>query len=636
MCGIAGFLSRSGDVPLLEAMLTQIQHRGPERNSTYTNNHVGLGHARLSIIDLEGGWQPIPNEDEALWIICNGEVYDYQAMRERLLKAGHRFRTGSDSEVILHLYEQFGVEGFKQLNGQYAFAIWDGRTNALILCRDRVGICPMYYTFAGDEFYFASEMKALLHAPGVYPEPDLQALQAIWTFWTSPTRTPLKGICEFPTGHYAIIKPNERTLKPERYWQLDFTPRLWRFEDALEAFESTLDDAVRVRLQADVPVGAYLSGGLDSSVTTALGRRHANTLHTFSITFDDPNYDESPQQKVVADYFGTQHHILHVYSEKLAAALPSVVYYTEQPQLRAGPISMFLLSESVRDHNFKVVITGEGADEFLVGYDIFRETAVRRFMSRNPNSVMRRQLTRRLYTYLPGRDKLQRGLEVGFQRSLEQVNDPLFSHMQRWKNTANQMLYFTPEIRAQFDQELIFQEIRQSLPEGFDHWHWLARAQTLEISTFMSAYLLSSQGDRVMMGHAVEGRFPFLDHRLIELANSFPPSFKLRSLKQDKYVLRQMGKKLLPEAIANRPKVPYRTPNYELFKAKAFQRLHDSISDEELRATGFFVPSAVHKLLHKVQNADLPSEMDTMALLGIVTTQLWHQAFVQQKAVASL
>lgn len=633
MCGIAGYFNRAQDVPLLEAMLTRVQHRGPERNSTYIADGIGLGHARLSIIDVEGGWQPIPNEDESAWIICNGEVYDYQTMRNRLIEAGHRFRTGSDSEVILHLYEECGVDGFKQLNGQYAFAIWDGRTQSLVLCRDRVGICPMYYTFVGDRFYFASEMKALIEVPEVQAEPDLLALQAIWTFWTSPLRTPLRGIFEFPTAHYAVVRPGDRSLNPRRYWQLDFTPRDWRFEEAVEAFEALLDDAVRVRLQADVPVGAYLSGGLDSSVTTALGRRHANTLHTFSITFDDPAYDESAQQKIVSDYFGTRHHIMHGDREKLAAVLPEVIYHTEQPQLRAGPISMFLLSDSVRATGFKVVITGEGADEFLAGYDIFRETAVRRFMSRNPSSAMRRQLTRRLYTYLPNRDVLQKGLELGFQRSLDHADDPLFSHIQRWKSTASKNLYFTPEVRAQFDAEVIYDEIRQSLPPDFEHWHWLAQAQTLEVSTFMSAYLLSSQGDRVMMGHAVEGRFPFLDHRLIDLVNSFPPSFKLRSLQQDKHVLRKVGEKLLPDSIAYRSKVPYRTPNHEIFKAESFRPVEDLISEDALRATGYFNPSAVQRLAESVRTSAMPGEMDTMALLGIVTTQLWHQTFIERKAV---
>ncbi len=632
MCGIAGYFNRPQDAELLEAMLSAIQHRGPERRSSYTCEAVGLGHARLSIVDLANGWQPIPNENETVWIICNGEVYDYQSLRQTLVQAGHRFRTGSDSEVILHLYEEYGVEGFRQLNGQFAFVIWDTNSRSLVLCRDRVGICPLYYAFAGDRFYFASEMKALLKVPEIRVEPDFLSLQALWTFWSSPCRTPLRGIFEFPPAHYAVLEPGNRSLKPRRYWQLDFTPQPWRFDDALDAFEALLDDAVRVRLQADVPVGAYLSGGLDSSVITGLGRLHADTLHTFSITFDDPDYDESAPQKVVSDYFNTQHHIMRGDREKLAGALPEMVYHTEQPQLRAGPVSMYLLSETVRAHQFKVVITGEGADEFLAGYDLFRETAVRRFMSRRPESAMRRQLIRRLYTYLPNRDQRQGGLEIGFQSSLDQAGDPLFSHLQRWNATARQLMYFTPEIRAQFDSDLILDEIRASLPAGFSDWHWLARAQYLEITTFMSAYLLSSQGDRVLMGHGVEGRFPFLDHRLIELMNSFPPSFKMRGLQQDKVILRAVARKLLPASVATRLKVPYRTPNREIFRADCFHCLEDVLSGEALRATGYFMPSAVHKLLQKVRNAEITSEMDTMALLGIVTTQLWHRTFVRQEA----
>ena len=616
-------------------MTLALRHRGPEDLGAFADSLTSLGHARLSIIDVEGGQQPLYNEDETICVVANGEIYNHVALRELLESKGHRFRTHSDCETLVHLYEEFGVAGFERLNGQYAFALWDARTRQLVLCRDRVGICPLHYTFDGETLYFASEVKALLQAPGVSPRMDYVTLGSVWTYWSpAPGRTMFEGIKSFPPASYAVFRPGDRTLTPVTYWSLDYTEREWTEDTALEELETLLDSAVELRLKADVPVGAYLSGGIDSSVLTALARKHARILHTFSISFDSPDYDESAYQRIVADALGVEHHVLRCDQDLLAGTLPAMVYHTETPQLRAGPLSMLLLSKSVHDHNFKVVTTGEGADEMFMGYDIFRETRVRRFMARDPGSAMRRRLIRHLYTYLPNRDALQRGFELMFQQGLDRVDDPLFSHDLRWSKAARLQSYFTPEARAQFDAAMLDHDLRSQLPDGFATWGWAGKAQALEIMTFMTPYLLGSQGDRVAMANAVEGRFPFLDHRVIEFANSLPISLKLRTLSQDKYLLRRLAASRLPEVIVNRPKMPYRAPIRDIVRSHQGAYIDDALAPDKLREIGLFNVEAARKLYDKVRGSESISEMDEMALLGIITTQLWRDTFIRPTAIS--
>ncbi|NTV05243.1 MAG: asparagine synthase (glutamine-hydrolyzing) [Chlorobiaceae bacterium] len=628
MCGIAGWFNAPQDKHKLETMLRSIRHRGPEGSGIYQSDLVSFGNTRLAFVDLEAGQQPLSNETGTIWLTCNGEIFNHTELR-RQLTPRHTFKTLCDVEVILHLYEEHGVEGFKQLNGQYSFALWDSINRKFILCRDRLGICPFFYTFIGETLYFASEIKALLTIPEIPREPDLSVMQDIWTFWTPlPGKTAFKNIFEVLPAYHYTLEFGKRDIKKERYWQLDFTEGKWSEETAKEAFSSIFDDAVKIRLKADVPIASYLSGGVDSSVIGAFANHYASELHTFSITFQHPDYDESEYQLQVARHLGTIHHITRCTADDLASALPKMVWHTEVPQLRAGPISMLPLSENVNRHGLKAVLTGEGADEFFMGYDIFKETAVRQFMARNPGSAMRRSLVRRLYPYLPERDKL-RGLELAMQEGLEHTDDVLFSHMFRWNSTARLQGYFHPEVRAGLAARPIEERLSGILPPGFRNWSSPQQAQTLEIMTFMTPYLLSSQGDRVAMANGIEGRFPFLDHRLIEFANSLPQTLKLRSLKQDKYVLRRVAETMLPDEIAKRTKFPYRAPIQDIFKSKSFDNISDLLSEKQLNKTGLFSTQAAQKLLNKARAGQMASEMEQMALMGIVTTQLWHHTFIQ-------
>jgi asparagine synthase (glutamine-hydrolysing) len=634
MCGIVGVLNLTDGPPVeettLRRMLGAIRHRGPDEFGIYRDATVGLGNARLSIVDLTGGQQPIGNEDGTQWIVLNGEIFNYVELRPELEARGHRFSTNTDTEVVLHLYEDYGPACLDYLNGQFAMAIWDARKRSLLLARDRLGIRPFFYTVKDGQFVFGSEVKAILAHPSVAAEIDPTSLEQIFTFWsTLSPRTVFRDISEVPAGHYVLAR--EGGLSVQRYWTLDFTaesgvvrtPQVY-----LEALEHLLIDAARIRLRADVPVGAYLSGGLDSSVTTAIIRKHTDTrLDTFSVAFEDPAFDESRYQRQMATFLGTNHRVARCTTADVGRVFPDVIWHTETPILRTSPAPMFLLSKLVHDHELKVVLTGEGADEILAGYNIFKENKVRRFWARDPDSQMRPLLLGRLYPYIAG---LSSGeyLRAFFRRGLEETDSPFYSHAIRWTNTArtHRLLLHQPEAPSSGRngyEELI------TIPTAFDDWTKLGQAQYLEMSIFLSQYLLSSQGDRMAMAHSVEGRFPFLDHRIVEFCNRLPPELKLRGL-AEKWLLKQLGYKLVPADIWRRPKQPYRAPIHRsFFNEDTPGYVPELLSERALQEAGLFNPGAVARLVSKAQASTRLSEVDEMALVGILSAQLVHYRFVE-------
>ncbi len=634
MCGIAGILNLN-DLPPVEVagvrrMLATIRHRGPDGFGIYRDAHIGMGSARLSIIDLAGGDQPIGNEDGTLWIVYNGEAFNYVELRPELEARGHRFTTQSDTEVILHLYEEWGPECLRFLNGQFALAIWDSRARSLFLARDRAGIRPLFYSLQDGRLVFASEMKAILSAPQMQAEVDRAALREVFTFWSvQPPRTIFRGILELPPAHWMLVQDGQVTVR--RYWELDYTLDA-RFADETEAMdelERLLIDATRIRLRADVPVGAYLSGGLDSSVTTALIRAYTGSrLDTFSIAFADENFNESPFQQQMARALGTDHHEVYCTHADIGAIFPEVIWHTETPLLRTGPAPLFLLSKLVHATGFKVVMTGEGADEILAGYDIFKEMKIRRFWARDPQSKLRPLLLQRLYPDIKGLNSAGGAyLKAFFQKNLTDTGSPWYSHAIRWSNTARTWRLLADAAPAPAGAELFPDAL--CLPDAFGEWDSLAQAQYLEFHTFLSQYLLSSQGDRMAMGHSVEGRYPFLDYRVIEFANRLPPHLKLEVL-TEKYLLKKLGRKYVPDAIWKRVKRPYRAPIHKsFFPGKPLEWVSELTGTAALRASGYFQPEAVERLVAKAAAGAALSEVDDMALVGVLSTQLLHQQFVE-------
>ena len=402
MCGFGGYFGAVRDgKALLERMTAAIAHRGPDGQGFFTAEAAGLGHARLAIVGLDDGQQPMSDATGDLTIAFNGEIFNYVELREQLLAKGRRFRTTSDTEVILHLYDEMGEDCLSVLNGDFAFALWDGRRHRMVLARDRMGVRPLFYTRQGERLYFASEVKALLQVPGVEAELDPVALDQIFTLWAPiAPRTAFRGICELEPASLMIVQEGGVSTRP--YWSLGYpdrdAPSRHRDERAAaEELRALLTDATRIRMRADVPVGAYLSGGLDSSITSALAAGMAPWgLRTFSVTFDSAEHDESAFQLEMARALGTQHSAVACVEGDIAAAFPDVVRFTERPVLRTAPAPLYKLSGLVREAGLKVVLTGEGADEVFAGYDIFKEARVRRFCARQPGSRIRPHLFRKL------------------------------------------------------------------------------------------------------------------------------------------------------------------------------------------------------------------------------------------------
>lgn len=637
MCGIAGIHhpGRGASVPkpYLEAMAAVLRHRGPDGFGFYRDAMIGLAHTRLSIIDLEGGWQPIPNEDRSVWIVFNGEIFNYVELRESLERRGHVFSTKSDTEVIVHLYEEHGTACLAHLNGQFAFAIWDAGNRRLFIARDRVGIRPLYYAAIGDELLFASEVKALFADSRLPREIDPAALDQIFTFWmTIPPRTAFRGVSELEPGHFMVVENGRRRI--ERYWDPDFTPELQRRseEDYAEELLALLVDATRIQLRADVPVGAYLSGGIDSSVITALVKHYTETpLRTFSVTFADKDFDETAYQQQVVEHLGTDHSSISCTYDDIGSAFPDVVWAMEKPVLRTAPAPLFLLSGLVRESGYKVVLSGEGADEILAGYDLFKEAKVRRFIEKNPRSKFRPLLLRRLYPYLATSPiRAQRYAEAFFSPESAGYPGHCYAHGPRWSTTAKAKQFFSPGLRERVAGHDSLQDLAALVPghvAGYDH---LSQAQYLEIKTLLSGYLLSSQGDRVAMAHSIEGRYPFLDHRVMEFCFRLPPTLRMRGL-TEKYLLKKSLGGRLPESVVRRPKQPYRAPDARSFFGGARHGYVEGLlSEDALRRTGYFEPKAVAMLAAKCARNPVLGFKDNMAIVGVISTQLLHDCFIDR------
>lgn len=641
MCGIAGLwnLERKPERETLEAMIATLHHRGPDGVGYHLDGPVGLAHSRLAIIDLDGGAQPLCNEDGTVWVSFNGEIFNYPELRARLMQQGHRFSSRSDTEVLVHLYEEHGKAFLQELNGQFAIALWDSRAGQLLLARDTVGIRPLYYARQGRQLAFASEVKALFAVPGQMRDWDIDGLASTFSWWAAlPPHTVFRGVENLPPGHLMIVDAEGDRI--ERWWEwpgpdseCDFSDFDSVDEDQLaDELHALIIDAVRLQTRADVPVAAYLSGGLDSAIiSAALMSQSATPLRSFSLTFDDAEFDESEHQNTLVSHLGTRHSSVSCSRADIAGSFARTVWHAETPLVRAAPAPMLHLAGSVRDAGYKVVLTGEGADEVFAGYDIFKEAKIRRFIAAQPDSHSRVRILERLYPYLKASPMATRAMSQRFfTQGADQIDRPWFAHTTRFSTTRRTFGFFSLERQEELRRWEPYTPLSRLLPDNIDTWPALARDQAVEASTLMSGYLLSSQGDRMAMAASIETRYPFLDPRVIAFGARLPVRLKMRGL-IEKLMLRKAFARELPATITNRTKQPYRTQDSAAFfdSGKPVDWVAEILDPSSIAQAGLFDATAVSRLVAKCNAGRAIGFGDNMAFMGVLSTMLVHRQFME-------
>lgn len=634
MCGFGGIARAEPTgvgLSVLRPMAEVLRHRGPDGFGFYCGHRVGLAHTRLSIIDPEHAAQPMTSGDGSVVLAYNGEIFNYRELRTELAGAGHDFRTDSDTEVLLEAYRAWGAEMLSRLNGQFAFAVYDRRRERVMLARDRFGIRPLYYARRQDDLVFGSEAKALFASGEVEAAVDPVGLNEVFTTWAARSpHTVFEGVRSLEPGTFALWRPDG--FSRHRYYELSYGSgqREDEPDDALEKLDDLLRSSVKLRMRADVPVGSYLSGGLDSTIISRLSAEQSpHQLRTFSVSFADTAYDESSYQRQAVEAVGSDHRVEQIGQHSVAESFPDVVRHVETPLLRTAPTPLFRLSRLTRDSGIKVVLTGEGADELFLGYDIFKETAIRRFCERQPESEWRPRLFDRLYPHQ--RDEAAGG-ELWRRFFLQDASpdDPLYSHLPRYRLTGWIHNFFSPELESEAGGSEPLDDLRAATPEDYPDWPLLHRAAWLEMRTFLEPYLLSSQGDRMSLAHGVEARYPFLDHRVFEFAAGLPPRTKLRVLRE-KHILRRWASDVIPPGLAERRKQPYRAPGVSsFFSEKAPDYVTTLLSEEAVERAGLFHPRAVAGLARRCRSGKATAERENQALVGILSAQIWHRQFIQR------
>ena len=615
MCGICGFSTFNGwrpDRGVLERMSATLTHRGPDASGSYFKDNVGLGFRRLSLIDLSGGDQPLYNEDRSLVLICNGEIFNYRELRTQLLHKGHRFRTRTDVEVLLHLYEEHGTALFEHLNGQFAFALYDEKRQQLLLARDHFGINPLYYTFINGTFIFASEIKAILAHPLVHREVDLTGLDQIMTLpgLVSP-RTMFKNIHSLPGGHYMIVKNGD--IQVREFWDLDY-PKDGALaydrseKEYLEHLHELFAASVKLRLQADVPVGFYLSGGLDSSLIAGqIHRLHPDgKLHSFAIDFDDQSFSEAEYQRLMARHAGSIHHETKFDWTEIEERLPKVIHHCECPLKETYNTASLALSEAAKGAGISAILTGEGADELFAGYIGYRFDRHRQANHKEYNleTILEDELRVKLW---------------GDERLFYEKDYGAYNELKLTLYSAG-----VGELFPQFDLSN-FGLVNKERLQGR---HYIHQRSYLDFKLRMADHLLSDHGDKMALANSVEARYPFLDLPFVEFATELPPSLKLNEF-TEKYALRRIAEGLIPQAIVHREKYAFVAPGSPYLLNRAIEWIEDLLSFERVKREGYFNPVAVENLKQQYRQPgfklNLPFETDLLTI--VITFGLFLETF---------
>jgi asparagine synthase (glutamine-hydrolysing) len=622
MCGIYGVVSRTTDKVVdritLRRMGQVLYHRGPDDEGCRVDEQVGLGVRRLSIIDLATGHQPVTNEDKTLWLVFNGEIYNYQELRATLEKKGHVFVTRSDTEVIIHAFEEYGDRCVEHLNGMFVFAIWDAPRRRLTIARDRLGIKPLYYWVSGDQIVFGSELKAVIAHPDVPRQLDFMALDQFLTLEYIPSpRTIFQRIYKLPPAHRLIFQDGRLTVEP--YW--DVRPRELPEDEAAceQMLTDLIRDAVRLQLVSDVPLGALLSGGIDSSTVVAfMSEALSIPVRTFSIGFDDQTYDELPYARTVAAHFGTDH-CEEVLQPDIASLAEQLVHHLDEP---FGDFSVFptylvcrLASQSV-----KVVLSGDGGDELFGGYETYVAQDIDRYYRRLPGPLRQKALPA-LMNWVPPRSA-KRGLINEAKRFVEGGALPASLQHTRWMmfmSDHDKAQLYQPDLRASLDG-CTATSLLESHFQRAARWDPLAQQQYVDIKTYLVDDILTKV-DRMSMAASIEARVPLLDHRIVEFALSLPPHSKLRR-GRTKLVLRQAMRGRLPEVVLNRPKQGFSIPLKHWLHGSLQPMMTDLLSSGCVQRRGYFEPETVNRWVseHLQGRAN-----HSHRLWALMVFEIWHR-----------
>ncbi|MBN3725608.1 asparagine synthase (glutamine-hydrolyzing) [Burkholderia sp. Ac-20379] len=634
MCGIAGFLSIDAHPEhapdTMRRMLAAIAHRGPDGSGYVIDDRLAMGTARLSIIDVKAGTQPISDPGGRYWLCYNGEIYNYRELRAQLEARGCVFHTRSDTEVVLQAWIQWGEGCLEKFNGGFAFALYDRATQELVLARDRYGKRPLFYARHGSQLLFASEMKAFLAVPGFAFEQDPAQISAILGQWTPlPDQTGFAGIHSLPMGEWLRVGLRGE-LASRRYDTLDFAggAPIASEADAIERIRQALTDSVALRLRSDVEVGVgvYLSGGLDSAIVALLaGQQTGQTLSTFSVEFEDAQFDESPEQQTVAGFLGTRHSSVRVTHGDIVRHFPDAAFHAEVPAFRSAFVPMYLLARHTREAGIKVILSGEGADEAFLGYDLFKETQLRAAWNTLDETQRGTQLGR-LYPHLDHYGPQDVAALTGLYGQFAEEQLPgLFSHELRFQNGR----FSTRLLNAPGDPFAAIGALCAREP-AYAAMTPVQKAQWLEFKTLLPGYLLSTQGERMSLAHGVENRCPFLDKQVIDLAASV--NLRFDDGFEEKRLLRMAFRDSLPASVVEKRKFPYRAPESAAFAAHRPDYLEMLLADAELAKLPWLNAKFARALTNKVltKPAAEISTKENQTFIFLLSMACLNHAFVQR------
>ena len=628
MCGIVGFSSQLLDTAqkktTIKSMLRMIVHRGPDEQGYLVTDSVAIGAARLSILDISQGTQPICDQSGRFWITYNGEVYNYVELRKELQEKGVAFSTTCDTEVVLAAFIHWGTDAFKKFNGGYAFCIHDTVSSKMYLVRDRMGKRPLFYSLKKQQFLYSSEIKAFLRFPNFGLNLNVESLHRIFSDWVPGLdQTCFADIKQLRPGHFIEFDIPSSTLQEKMYYELNLksTQEKMSAEEASEELESVLKKSIDLRLRSDVEVAVYLSGGLDSSITTSLAsERIGDRLNAFSIQFDNGGFDESESQRLLVDHLGINHSFIRISDSDLMNNFEEALYHTEVPQFRSAFVPMFLLSKLVAKNNIKVVLTGEGADEFFLGYDIFKEADM---LDQWPALEANEKLNklRQLYPYMDGFKNNSARLASRYNEIQSRLWTGSLPHLMR-----NQTASFSKKLISRHIGDETFDSI--PYPDGYSA---VQITQHAEIQSLLQGYLLSSQGDRMAMSHGVENRLPFLDPEVIAFANRLPQDLRLSKNWEEKHVLRSAFANRLPEAISKRQKNPYLAPDSVAFLKNTSNLPKNILSFEDLKSREWLDHGFAQKFIKKMVSSPTEriSPRENHAFMLLISTIMVEDLFIR-------